>query len=118
MEVNNMEERAIVKMGPILIKDYISGKYLTSTMDDILKVKNRVNEDFAMSGYTDHYLVIVDRLRSELGLPTIPECNRYYNIDHWQTGRPLALDFYPQIDKDGQPCLVLDFNIRDKDWAL
>lgn len=113
-----MKETVIVEIGPILFKDYISGKYLMSTKDDIIRIKNRINKDFAMNGFTDHYLVIVDRLRSELGLPTIPECNRYYNADHWQTGRPLDLSFYPGIGKDGQPYLELDFNIREEDWAL
>lgn len=95
-------EVMIIGGGEHLCYEEITGRYFKS---DIEKIKQTVNE-FNSRLLTEMSLDL-NELYYDLGLPSV----KFGSEVGWQADNLVELDFSSHISDDGQPCVVLGFNM-------
>lgn len=103
--VNN--EIIITEKGNTRFMDVISGRRFTSDIEKLRKVENQLNKRM----YGGELYISLNEFYDEIGLEhTMVGDQLGWNIDRGL----IDLDFRPQIDEDGVPCIVLDHNVAPK----
>ena len=108
LQKNPVNETNIIMTGDgdVLCYDSLSGQYFKSNIDAIHKAENEVNYTLLNESYTslnsfyDMLGIRNTKLGGELG----------WNIDSGQ----LKIDISSEIAENGQPCLVLEYDISPK----
>lgn len=88
--------------GDHLCYETASGRYFRSDIESVRKVENDVNHRLISDMW-----VSLNEVYSELGLPSI-------SIGEdlgWNVDRLLAFNFSSMITDDGEPCLVIDYDV-------
>ena len=100
---SNKGDIVVIGGGTSRCYDYHSGRRFMSSMDAINKAINNVNKRLLNDGY-----VSLNEFYNELGLDGTSLGGKM----GWQyKGTLLELNHDSQIDDDGVPCLVVDFNM-------
>ena len=86
--------------------DYSSKRYFYSDIDKIKRAVNEINRQMLHEGY-----ISLNDFYDELGLGT----SKIYDRMGWNTDDGLIeLHFSSQLDENGTPCLVIDFEVPPK----
>lgn len=99
-------EVIITEKGDTLCYDSISGRYFKSDIDKLKKAENELNRKMR-----DEMYVSLNEFYCEIGLnPTSIGDDLGWNIDHGY----IDLRFSSQLADDGNPCLVIDYEVNPK----
>lgn len=97
------KEVTITTKGDILIYDNMSGRYFKSSMNEIERAANWINKKLRNEMSMD-----LNEFYSEIGLTPIKVgCEMGWHIDEGE----LDIRFSSTIAVDGQPCIVLDYDV-------
>lgn len=101
-----MSEIIITGRGPVLCFDSLSGRYFRSDIEQIRKVVNELNRNML----SDMFLSLND-LYYGLGLSSIALGDQIgWSIDNGM----IEVHFSTQLTDEGEPCLVLNYNIEPR----
>ena len=96
-------EVIITEKGNTLCYDAISGRYFKSDIDKLKKAENELNRRMR-----DEMYISLNEFYYEIGLnPTSIGDDLGWNIDHGY----IELNFSSQLTDDGNPCLVIDYQV-------
>lgn len=100
-------EVIITNDGSTLCFDPISGRYFKSTIEKIKKVENNLNKRMLhdITGY-----VSLNEFYSELNL----DCTAIGDDLGWNVDKLIDMSFSSQINDNGEPSIVLDYNVAPK----
>lgn len=99
-------EVIITEKGNTLCYDAISGRYFKSDIDKLKKVENELNRRMR-----DEMYVSLNEFYYEIGLnPTSIGDDIGWNIDHGY----IELNFSSQLSDDGNPCLVINYQVAPR----
>lgn len=97
------KEVIMTKRGDVLIYDNMSGRYFRSSIDEIERAANIINKKLRNEMSMD-----LNEFYMEIGLSAIKiGCEVGWHIDEDE----LEPNFSSTIAEDGQPCLVLDYDV-------
>lgn len=86
--------------------DTISGRYFESDIDQIKKVVNELNRKLLLEDY-----VSLNDFYDELGLDQI-RLGDELGWNNYAVGKGgIEIDFSAQLDKEGNPCIVVDYTV-------
>ena len=100
----------------MLCYDTLSGRYFTSSMDDILRAQNEVNKMSLDSPVKERYFDLLNQLRIKLDLPVLSE--HFVRITNRPDGSLLDVKFIITTVDDGRPCVCVDFNIHKTKYKV
>jgi hypothetical protein len=87
--------------GEVLCFDSLTGRYFTSTMEEIRRAENKVNYEMLRFNYCS-----LSFFYEEIGLaPTT-----YTDTVGWGVNNPMEVQFSTVLSDDNRPCLVIDFS--------
>ena len=96
-------EIIITGNGNVRCYDHHAGRYFTSDIDKLKKVQNDINDRLIRDSY-----ISLNEFYYAIGLESTELGRRLgWRVEHGL----LELDFSSQLDSDGVPCLVIDYNI-------
>lgn len=96
-------EVIVTEKGNTLCYDTISGRYFKSDIDKLKKVENELNRRMR-----DEMYISLNEFYYEIGLNPISIGDDIgWNIDHGY----IELNFSSQLTDDGNPCLVIDYQV-------
>lgn len=99
-------EVIITEKGNTLCYDAISGRYFKSDIDKLKKAENELNRRMR-----DEMYISLNEFYYEIGLnPTKIGDDLGWNIDHGY----IELNFSSQLTDDGNPCLVIDYQVAPR----
>ncbi len=99
-------EVIITEKGNTLCYDAISGRYFKSDIDKLKKVENELNRRMR-----DEMYISLNEFYYEIGLNPISIGDDIgWNIDHGY----IELNFSSQLTDDGNPCLVIDYQVAPR----
>ncbi len=99
-------EVIITEKGNTLCYDAISGRYFKSDIDKIKKAENELNRRMR-----DEMYISLNEFYYEIGLNPIKIGDDLgWNIDHGY----IELNFSSQLTDDGNPCLVIDYQLAPR----
>jgi len=99
-------EVIITEKGNTLCYDAISGRYFKSDIDKLKKAENELNRRMR-----DEMYISLNEFYYEIGLnPTKIGDDLGWNIDHGY----IELNFSSQLSDDGNPCLVIDYQVAPR----
>jgi hypothetical protein len=99
-------EVIITEKGNTLCYDAISGRYFKSDIDKLKKAENELNRRMR-----DEMYISLNEFYYEIGLnPTKIGDDLGWNIDHGY----IELNFSSQLTDDGNPCLVIDYQVTPR----
>lgn len=99
-------EVIITGNGNVRCYDHHAGRYFTSDIDKLKKVQNEINDRLIRDSY-----ISLNEFYYAIGLDGT-EIGRQLG---WRVEQGLLeLDFSSQLDSEGIPCLVIDYNIMPK----
>jgi hypothetical protein len=99
-------EVIITEKGNTLCYDAISGRYFKSDIDKLKKAENELNRRMR-----DEMYISLNEFYYEIGLnPTSIGDDLGWNIDHGY----IELNFSSQLSDDGNPCLVIDYQVAPR----
>ena len=99
-------EVIITEKGNTLCYDSISGRYFKSDIDKLKKVENELNRRMR-----DEMYISLNEFYYEIGLkPTSIGDDIGWNIDRGY----IELNFSSQLTDDGNPCLVIDYQVTPR----
>lgn len=99
-------EVVITERGNTLCYDVISGRYFKSDIDKLKKAENELNRQMR-----DEMYISLNEFYYEIGLnPTSIGDDLGWNIDHGY----IDLQFSSQLSDDGNPCLVIDYQVAPR----
>lgn len=97
------KEVTVTTKGDFLIYDNMSGRYFKSSMNEIERAANWINKKLRNEMSMD-----LNEFYSEIGLlPIKVGCEMGWHIDEGE----LDIRFSSTIAADGQPCIVLDYDV-------
>jgi len=100
------KEVIITEKGNTLCYDSISGRYFKSDIDKLKKVENELNRRMR-----DEMYISLNEFYYEIGLkPTSIGDDIGWNIDRGY----IELNFSSQLTDDGNPCLVIDYQVTPR----
>jgi len=100
------KEVIITEKGNTLCYDSISGRYFKSDIDKLKKVENELNRRMR-----DEMYISLNEFYYEIGLnPTSIGDDLGWNIDRGY----IELNFSSQLSDDGNPCLVIDYQVTPR----
>lgn len=91
--------------GETLCYDSLSGRYFKHDIESIRQIVNDLNRDVI-----NHMWVSLNDLYCALGIGTV----KMGEDMGWNTDELLTIHFDTMLSNDGQPCLVLDYNVSTK----
>jgi Family of unknown function (DUF6353) len=94
-------ELVMVGDGKVLCQDGYSGRYFTSSMEEIKRAENEVNRELV-----NHMDCSLTELYDELGLSSTAASDSV----GWNSANSLNIKVSTTITEDGRPCLVLDYD--------
>lgn len=94
-------ELVMVGDGKVLCKDSYSGRYFTSSMEEIKRAENAVNHQLV-----NHMDCSLSELYDDLGLTATAASDSV----GWNAANILEVQVTTALTDDGRPCLVLDYN--------
>jgi hypothetical protein len=92
--------QVIVLEGKVLCLDSLTGRYFESTMDQIKRAANQVNEEILKCDAAS-----ADMFYNFLGL----DSTSLTQLVGWQVGHMCELDLSTQVADNDRPCIVVDF---------
>ncbi|HQJ90395.1 MAG TPA: DUF6353 family protein [Paludibacteraceae bacterium] len=99
-------EVIITEKGNTLCYDAISGRYFKSDIDKLKKAENELNRRMR-----DEMYISLNEFYYEIGLNPIKIGDDLgWNIDHGY----IELNFSSQLSDDGNPCLVIDYQVAPR----
>jgi len=100
------KEVIITEKGNTLCYDSISGRYFKSDIDKLKKVENELNRRMR-----DEMYISLNEFYYEIGLnPTSIGDDIGWNIDRGY----IELNFSSQLTDDGNPCLIIDYQVTPR----
>lgn len=103
----------IMGTGQVLCFDMTTGRYFTSTMEQIRAAENTVNREIIHFNYCS-----LSHFYDEIGL----EPTHYTDTVGWNLNNHIEVQFSTVLSKDNQPCLAINFTRQplhdyDKTWG-
>jgi hypothetical protein len=97
------KEVIMTNKGDVLIYDSMSGRYFKSNINEIERVVNTVNKNLR-----SEMTIQLNEFYTEIGLDAIKVgCEMGWSIDDSE----LEIKYGSTIAEDGQPCIVLDYDV-------
>lgn len=100
----------------LLFFDTLTGVYFTSTIGNIRRLENEINREACLSPNKERYFDLVNKLRSELRLPEIP--NFWVHFFTKPDGSLLDVKFATVVNGFGMPCVLVDFDIHKTKYKV
>jgi hypothetical protein len=91
-----------VGTGEVLCYDMHTGRYFSSTVEDIKRAENKINHELLNHAYAS-----LSEFYDEIGLPP----TSYSDNVGWNLNGQVEVKFSTVMSPDKRPCIAIDFNI-------
>lgn len=99
---NNPANREVIAVGSgeVLCYDMYTGRYFSSTVEDIKRAENKINYELIHFGSAS-----LSEFFDEIGLPA----TSYSDLHGWNVNNQIEVVFTTTMTPDGRPCIAIDF---------
>lgn len=101
------------KKGSTKFFDSFTGRYFESDLEMVRRVVNDLNE----KNYGIDFVPVND-FYYELGLDTIPKGDDFGWARHDRNCPPVQIDYAARLSDDGEPCIVLNYELEVDNWRF